>query len=309
MRETVINNFPKAPGIPDDKEKYLSGVDSEYEWDAFHSLSMEGYKVTQELIERVSEDWNYETNEEDRGRDAMAARGYWQAFLEVKKSISKILDGENSGKIAATDHGEWFFQLFDPSVAAGLLYKYDLAGYRNHQVYIGNSKHVPLNVDAVRDTMPLLFELIENEPEASVRAVLGHFFFTYIHPYMDGNGRIGRFLMNAMLASGGYPWTIIMVNYRSQYMESLEQASVHQNIEPFAKFLGYHEGEMMKQPFPYLNDYHRQKSKEAMKQVREMSKTPVTQEEFIAQWRRVHAAQFGATPPSKQDRGRKRNET
>jgi hypothetical protein len=50
--------------------------------------------------------------------------------------------------------------------------------------------------------------LLHQEDEASVRGVLGHFMFVYIHPYMDGNGRMGRFLMNLMLASGGYPWTI-----------------------------------------------------------------------------------------------------
>ena len=47
------------------------------------------------------------------------------------------------------------------------------------------------------------------EPEPGVRAVLGHWMFGYIHPYPDGNGRIARFLMNAMLASGGYPWTVV----------------------------------------------------------------------------------------------------
>jgi len=51
-----------------------------------------------------------------------------------------------------------------------------------------------------------------------VRIVLGHFFFVYIHLYMDGNGRIGRFLMNAMMAAGGYPWTIIPVETRDEYM-------------------------------------------------------------------------------------------
>jgi Fic family protein len=54
---------------------------------------------------------------------------------------------------------------------------------------------------------------------------------------MDGNGRIGRFLMNLMLASGGYPWTIIPVERRNDYMAALESASVDQNIEPFAEFL------------------------------------------------------------------------
>ena len=55
---------------------------------------------------------------------------------------------------------------------------------------------------------------------------------------MDGNGRMGRFLMNAMLASGGYPWTVIPVEKRDEYMQALEEASVRQDIGPFAKFLG-----------------------------------------------------------------------
>jgi Fic family protein len=87
-----------------------------------------------------------------------------------------------------------------------------------------------------------LFDLLKEEPEPSVRAVLGHFIFVYIHPYMDGNGRIGRFLMNVMLASGGYSWTIIPIESRDQYMDALEKASVEQNILPFTEFIAkqYH---------------------------------------------------------------------
>ena len=71
-----------------------------------------------------------------------------------------------------------------------------------------------------------------------MRVVLGHFIFVYIHPYMDGNGRIGRFLMNVMLAAGGYPWTVVPLERRDAYMAALEEASVRQNIAPFADFLG-----------------------------------------------------------------------
>jgi Fic family protein len=141
--------------------------------------------------------------------------------------------------VADKDHGEWYRELFAPSVTANILKPSDLAGYRNGQVYIGQSKHVPLSSEAVRDTMPILFELLQGEPDASVRAVLGHFIFVYIHPYMDGNGRMGRFLMNVMLASGGYPWTVVPLEERKTYMESLEKASVEQDIEGFASYIGY----------------------------------------------------------------------
>ena len=239
MRKTVIQLFPPAPGISPDVKSYLQKVDDLYLTDAYHSLSIERYKVTPGLIARVSSgEWNAKSNEEDRKqRDAMAARGYYQAFNQVKESIEKILLGANPGVQTERDHGRWFRELFDPSVAAGLLRPADLAGYRNHQVYIGNSKHVPVNVDAMRDAMPVLFELLSEETEASVRAVLGHFIFVYIHPYMDGNGRMGRYLMNVMLASGGYPWTVIPVEQRTTYMQALEQASVDQDITAFAKFI------------------------------------------------------------------------
>ena len=74
--------------------------------------------------------------------------------------------------------------------------------------------------------MPVLFDLLKNEPHPAVRAVLGHFFFVYIHPYMDRNGRMGRFVLNAMLASGGYNWTVVPVERRKEYMKALEKASV-----------------------------------------------------------------------------------
>ena len=85
--------------------------------------------------------------------------------------------------------------------------------------------------------MRALFELLENEPEPGVRAVLGHWMFGYIHSYPDGNGRMARFLMNAMLASGGYPWTIIRVEDRKPYLAALDSASIDQDIRPFAAFL------------------------------------------------------------------------
>jgi hypothetical protein len=239
MREVVIRNFPIAPGIPQNKKTFLLSIEEQYVTDAYHSLSIEKYKVSSELIERVRQGaWNPKKNKEDQQhREAMAARGYWQSTLVVMKSIERILQNENAGEVANDDHGLWYRELWAPSVLAGLIKASDLAGYRNNQVYIGSSKHVPLNVEAVRDAMPELMSLLSSEPEASVRAVLGHFIFVYIHPYSDGNGRLGRFLMNVMLCSGGYPWTIIPVEQRTVYMAALEKASVDLDIEPLAKFI------------------------------------------------------------------------
>ena len=95
----------------------------------------------------------------------------------------------------------------------------------------------PPRWEAVRDAMPTLFDLLEQETKSSVRAVLGHWLFGYIHPYSDGNGRMARFLMNVMLASGGYPWTVIRVEDRNSYLSALDRASIDTDIRPFAAFV------------------------------------------------------------------------
>lgn len=82
-----------------------------------------------------------------------------------------------------------------------------------------------------------LSELKAYQEDSFVRAVLGHFFFVYIHPYMDGNGRTARFLMNMLLCSSGYSWVVVPVERRSEYMQSLEKASIEEDIRDFAKFV------------------------------------------------------------------------
>jgi hypothetical protein len=239
MRGPIIERFPAPPGRPKNTGAYLKHVQEVYVTDAYHSLSIEGYRVSPALIERArSGTWNPDANEQDREqRNALAARGYWLAFQAVQKSLRRVLRGENPGAVAEKDHGAWYREMFAPSVTARLLRAADLAGYRNAPVYIRRSMHVPPNSEAVRDAMPLFFEMLTQETEPSVRVVLSHFIFVYIHPYMDGNGRIGRFLMNVMLAAGGYPWTVVPLERRDAYMAALEQASVRQNIVPLANFL------------------------------------------------------------------------
>ena len=239
MRGIVLENFPQAPLLRQNTDEYLKHVDDIYLTDAYHSLSIEGYRVSEELIERVrSGSWDPETNRKDKEyANALAARGYWQAFQAVKKSLEKILNKNAPGTVVSNDHSIWYRELFAPSVTAGLIAASDLAGYRNQPVYIRKSMHVPPRYEAVRDLMPAFFLLLEDEEEPAVKAVLGHFLFVYIHPYIDGNGRMGRLLMNVMLASGGYPWTVIPLKTRNDYMAALEEASVRKNIEPFSIFL------------------------------------------------------------------------
>ena len=237
MREQVIANFPVQPSAIEDIDSYIANVDEKYIDDAYHSLSIEGYQVSKELIDKVrSGNWKPDDDDKEHKR-ALVARGYYQAFNSVKDSIIKILKGENSGEVVEDDHSTWYRQMWMPFVTAGILKPSDLIGYRRSQVYIRGSKHIPLNPEAVSDAMTVLFELLKSETDARVRAVLGHFICVFIHPYMDGNGRMARFLLNTMLASGGYAWTIVPLSKREEYMKALEKASVYGDITDFTRII------------------------------------------------------------------------
>jgi Fic family protein len=168
----------------------------------------------------------------------------------VKEDLVRVVKGENPGTALRQALPRWYQALFSPSVQTGILKPADLAGYRNDQVFIRGALHVPLSEEAVRECMPVLFELLEAEGQPQVRAVLGHFLFVYIHPYMDGNGRLARFLMNLMLVPAGYVWTVIPVERRKEYMNALEQASSFANIAPLAAFIAELAKAQAREPLP-----------------------------------------------------------
>lgn len=239
MRAAVEDIMPNPPGMSKKTQQTIKYIQETYKEDAYHSLSIEGYEVTQELIEKIeSGEWDPENDAADRKqKNALAAKGYHNAFLAVTESASKVLKGDAPGDVLENDLQTWYRQLFSPLLKANLLSPEDIVGYRNHPVYIRQSRHVPPPYRAITDCMETFFDLLKNEKNAAVRAVLGHFIFVYIHPYMDGNGRVGRFLMNLMLVSGGFNWAVIKTEYKNEYMSALEQASINENIAPFTKFI------------------------------------------------------------------------
>lgn len=108
MRQEIVLRFPKTPQQPIKSKDYLHAVDEKYVLDAYNSLSIEGYRVSEELIKRTrSCKWNPDHDENDNNhRNALATRGYWQAFQPVKRSILKVMKKENAGTIAWNDHSD-----------------------------------------------------------------------------------------------------------------------------------------------------------------------------------------------------------
>jgi Fic family protein len=172
----------------------MAAVDERYTSDAYHSLSIEGYSLSEELIEKVRNgSWNPDGVESDREqKNAMAAKGYWDAFQEVRKSVALVLDGADAAATVEAEHLNWYRALFQPSLAAGIVKPENLAGYRQHFVGIRGSAHAPASWESVPDAMEAFFECLHEEKDPRVRAVLGHFIFTFIHPLPDGKASSRR---------------------------------------------------------------------------------------------------------------------
>ncbi len=243
MRQAIIDGFaqfePEFDFYSRPLDETLAMISELYVRDAYNSLSIEGYKVTPDLIERVSNgDWSPETIERDHeAKDALAARGYYDAFNKVLESIATAHKRGDLNLLIDIGITQWYTSLFKPCVVAGIVSDSDLAGFRKGPIYIRNSRHVPPASEQLMDCMAALKDCIAEETSYPVKAILAHFILGYIHPFMDGNGRTARFLMNFIFIVGGYKWVIIKQETRDKYMDALEAASGNENIVPFIEFI------------------------------------------------------------------------
>lgn len=128
----------------------------------------------------------------------------------------------------------------------------DQAGkYRNLQVLISGAKHVPPQPFLVAKEMESLF-LWYNENKDKLHPVVlsaeMHERLVTIHPFIDGNGRTARLLMNLILLQNGFPIAILKgdVESRLKYYSALEMAQVEHNKESFINLIAENVEETMK---------------------------------------------------------------
>lgn len=117
-------------------------------------------------------------------------------------------------------------------------------------VHAGELRSVAVRISGSRVPRPNYLKLPElvqsfilsinnaNEHPALL-AARAHLQLVFIHPFVDGNGRTARLLMNLLLLQAGYPLTVIDNNMRNEYIECIENALLHEKTEPFYDFI-YH---------------------------------------------------------------------
>jgi Fic family protein len=115
--------------------------------------------------------------------------------------------------------------------------KPDIAGrMRDSEVGIRGSQHIPPTPLEARPRLIELLRWTDRQADALnpvERAASFHFKFENIHPFGDGNGRIGRLAMNMILFRSGLPMLNIRYGKRRGYYRALEKASVTSSPRPF----------------------------------------------------------------------------
>lgn len=110
--------------------------------------------------------------------------------------------------------------------------------YRKQRVFISGSEYNVAPYDQIDMLMPAMINKF-NEARASEHPVVFaaklHQEFVYIHPFVDGNGRVARLLLNLALLQDGYPVVVIPPICRSEYITALEKG--HENENVFIQFI------------------------------------------------------------------------
>lgn len=112
--------------------------------------------------------------------------------------------------------------------------------YRKVPVMIAGTNVILPKPQGVPHLMKNFFTwLITIQDEHSVKiATDAHYKFVSIHPFIDGNGRVARLLMNLLLIQEGYPPAFIKKQERKRYLDSLEQAQLGGSLGDFYNLIG-----------------------------------------------------------------------
>ncbi|RSL29972.1 Fic family protein [Salibacterium salarium] len=134
---------------------------------------------------------------------------------------------------------EWQMKSLHHLVLKGIDDEY--AGvYRDQQVFISSAEHIPPAPFFIKEEMEQLmawYEQAETKKMHPVaRGAMLHAIFVGIHPFIDGNGRISRLLLNLELMKDGYPPIVIKVENRIAYYEALDKAHT-QEYDDFIKLV------------------------------------------------------------------------
>jgi Fic family protein len=201
--EKIRNNFQKEwrKVPPSAKEKDLQEIAIAF---TYNTNAIEGSTITLEEARLILED---KVAPNKPIRDIRETESHAAVFLQMLKTEEPL-----SGKLLL----KWHESIFRET-------KPDIAGrFRNYSVRVGH--YIAPKWSKVESLIEQIVVFVKESTLNSVEvAARAHYMFEKIHPFGDGNGRVGRLLMNYILWKNGYPMLIIEYAKRKSYYRALER--------------------------------------------------------------------------------------
>lgn len=133
---------------------------------------------------------------------------------------------------------EWQIKNIHRLVLKGINDKY-AGNFRDQQVIISGAKHIPPEPFLIKEQMENLIKWYDDSQNLHPieRAAMLHIIFVGIHPFVDGNGRTSRLLLNLELMKNGYPPIVIRTENKFDYYSALDKAHMTGENEDFIKLV------------------------------------------------------------------------
>jgi len=153
-----------------------------------------------------------------------------EGMTPKNKTLREIHDLQNTEKVFFNllETNEELSHEFIIRIHSGLMENIDARrGYRTTNVRVIKANFKAAPAPYVKTDMELLLKWYNKNKgdfHPLVLATIFHHKFEKIHPFMDGNGRTGRMLMNYILIQNDYPPIVIHKKTRAEYLEALREA-------------------------------------------------------------------------------------
>ncbi|MDI6882962.1 MAG: Fic family protein [Patescibacteria group bacterium] len=151
-------------------------------------------------------------------KDHLEVKSYDRAYQYIKSIYSKV---ERITEDIILKIHKLIFVDFTEDLKAQL--NHGVGIYRKEPVFSKGSSFVPPNYLKVPELMSFLINFLNSIKNNELRkAILAHLGLVTIHPFVDGNGRVARLLMNLVLFKAGWPIIIVRKERRGDYLNFLE---------------------------------------------------------------------------------------
>jgi len=158
-------------------------------------------------------------------------------YLELRRTLAAGAGAADGGAARrfSREMRDWHRLLLTPSVAAGHLAADSAGELRRHARFRRASPHTPPRHEAMRDLLPVLFELLQAEADVRVGAVLGHWLLTLLAPFEHGNRLLALALSRHLLAEAG---AARIAATAAAYRSALESAWIEDDPRALTRLLG-----------------------------------------------------------------------